>query len=68
MKNGVGWCVEALIVSFRGTRSHYVDFLCMAPRGKFYLLRILQDDLTDKVLQSAVPRSIQRWLSNGQRR
>ena len=38
---------ETLIVSLHGW-SHHVDFFRMAPRGEFYLLRVLQDDLTDK--------------------
>jgi hypothetical protein len=39
---------EALIVSLHGW-SHHVDFFRMDPRGEFYLLRVLQDDLTDRV-------------------
>jgi hypothetical protein len=39
---------EALIVSFQ-TWSNHVDFFRMDPRGTFYLARILQDDLSDRV-------------------
>jgi hypothetical protein len=39
---------ETLILSLQGEARH-VDFFRIAPQGEFYLLRILQDDLTDKV-------------------
>jgi hypothetical protein len=39
---------QALIVSFDGWSKH-VDFTRLDPKGEFYLRRILQDDLTDKV-------------------
>ena len=41
-----GW--EALIISLEGGSKH-VDFMRMDPKGDFYLLRLLQDDFTDKV-------------------
>jgi hypothetical protein len=40
---------EALIVSLEGGWSKHVDFLCFIPRGEFYLWRILQDDVSDRV-------------------
>jgi hypothetical protein len=43
-----GW--EALIV---GAHAH-ADFMRMDPAGKFYLRRVLQDDLTDKVTPMTV--------------
>lgn len=43
-----GW--EALIV---GAHAH-ADFMRMDPSGKFYLRRVLQDDLTDKVTPMTV--------------
>jgi hypothetical protein len=39
---------EALIVSFEAWSNH-VDFFRMDPRGTFFLARILQDDLSDRV-------------------
>jgi hypothetical protein len=38
---------QALIISFRSLK--HVDFMRMEPKGKFYLWRVLQDDLTDRV-------------------
>jgi hypothetical protein len=39
---------ETLIVSLRSW-SHHVDFFRMDPQGQFYLGRVLQDDLSEKV-------------------
>lgn len=39
---------ETIIVSLQAW-SHHVDFFRMDPRGEFYLARIMQDDLTEKV-------------------
>jgi hypothetical protein len=40
---------EALIVSTSSDRPNHVDFMRMDPRGKFLLIRVLQDDLSTKV-------------------
>jgi hypothetical protein len=43
-----GW--EALIISVdAAVRSKHVDFLRFDPRGEFYLWRVLQDDVSDKI-------------------
>ena len=42
----MGW--EALIISLEGW-SHHVEFMRFEPRGEFYLHRLLEDDLTDRV-------------------
>jgi hypothetical protein len=43
-----GW--EALIISLDGAaRSKHVDFLRFDPLGEFYLWRVLQDDVSDKI-------------------
>jgi hypothetical protein len=39
---------EALIVSVRGWSKH-LDFMCLHPKGEFYLLRNLPDDVSDRV-------------------
>lgn len=42
---------QALIISLDDrVWSKHVDFLTLDPKGEFYLQRILQDDLTDKVM------------------
>lgn len=41
---------EALIVDLDGGWSEHLEFLRYDPRGEFYLRRVMQDDLTDKVL------------------
>lgn len=43
-----GW--QALIVSLNGGWSRHLDFMRLDPKGEFYLQRIMQDDLTDKVV------------------
>lgn len=40
---------EALIVDLDGGWSEHVDFFRSDPRGDFYLHRVMQDDLTEKV-------------------
>lgn len=40
---------QALIVDLDGGWSQHVEFLRYDPRGEFYLQRVMQDDLSDKV-------------------
>lgn len=40
---------EALIIDLDGGWSQHVEFLRYDPRGAFFLQRVMQDDLTDKV-------------------
>lgn len=40
---------EALILDLDGGWSEHVEFLRLDPRGDFYLQRVMQDDLTNKV-------------------
>jgi hypothetical protein len=40
---------QAFIVSFKDGRSDHADFMRLAPKGEFFLWRLLQDDFTDKV-------------------
>ncbi len=40
---------QALILSLRRDWFQHVDFMRMDPRGDFYLLRVLPDDMTEKV-------------------
>ena len=40
---------QALIVNFDGGWSQQFEFLRFDPRGEFYLQRVMQDDLSDKV-------------------
>ena len=40
---------QALIISLDDNWSPHVDFMRLDPKGKFFLQRIMQDDLTDKV-------------------
>lgn len=40
---------EALIVDLGGGWSQHFDFMRLSPTGQFYLFRLMQDDLTDKV-------------------
>jgi len=49
--NAGAW--QALIVSLHGWSSH-VDFMRLDPRGRFYLRRLMQDDMTDKVTPGTV--------------
>jgi hypothetical protein len=38
---------ETLVISYSSGFSNHVDFMVMEASGRFYLLRVLQDDLTD---------------------
>lgn len=40
---------QSLIISLEDNWSPHVDFMRLDPKGKFFLQRIMQDDLTDKV-------------------
>ncbi|WP_022682029.1 helix-turn-helix domain-containing protein [Sphingobium bisphenolivorans] len=40
---------ETLIIDLDGGWSEHVEFLRFDPRGEFYLQRVMQDDLTEKV-------------------
>jgi hypothetical protein len=40
---------QALIVSLKTGLTGHVDFMRLDPRGEFYLRRVLQDDLNDKI-------------------
>ena len=45
---------EILIVSFAKGWSNHVDFMRFDPRGELYLLRLLQDDLQEKIAPGTV--------------
>jgi hypothetical protein len=46
VRNGA-W--EAFIVSLMGSWGQHLDFMRLDPKGAFYLKRLMQDDLVDKV-------------------
>jgi hypothetical protein len=45
---------QSLIISLGETWSRHVDFMRIDPKGEFYLWRLLQDDLSDKVKPNEV--------------
>ena len=45
---------KALIVQLEGAWHRHFEFLCFDPKGEFYLQRVMQEDLSEKVPRGAV--------------
>jgi hypothetical protein len=51
---------ETLVISYSSGFSNHVDFMVMEASGRFYLLRVFQDDLTDGRIESGTV--LDPWL------